>query len=74
MNVRNKLGPETDPFGTPKKIFRESLKFETTPVFCFYSSNTQKKLRFLSKLQALNFTSTNLVKCEVYSQMPLADL
>lgn len=47
MNERKKLEPESDFFGTPKKIFRRSLNFEATPVFPFYCENTETNEIFI---------------------------
>ena len=59
MNERKKLEPESDLFGTPKKIFRRSLNFEATPVFSFLLWKYGNKWDFCRNhkhliLQALN--------------------
>ena len=59
MNERKKLEPESDLFGTPKRIFRRSLNFEVTPVFSFLLWKHGNKWNFYRNykhliLQALN--------------------
>ena len=56
INIMNKMGPEIDPCGTPKRIFRKSLNFEST-FFCFPLQRQAeiKNSDFLSKPKAFNF-------------------
>lgn len=74
MNERKKLEPESDLFDTPKKNIQKITKFRSYSSVLLFIVKIRKQMRFLSKLQALDFTSTKLVKYEVYSQMPLIDL
>ena len=74
MNERKKLEPESDLFDTPKKNIQKITKFRSYSSVLLFIVKIRKQMRFLSKLQALDFTSTKLVTYEVYSQMSLIDL
>lgn len=74
MNERKKLEPESDLFDTPKKNIQKITKFRSYSSVLLFIVKIRKQMRFLSKLQTLDFTSTKLVKYEVYSQMSLIDL
>ena len=74
MNERKKLEPESDFFGTPKKNIQKITKFRGYSSVLLFIVKTRKQMKFLSKLQTFDFTSTKLVKYELYSQISLIDL